>query len=68
MTKYDTLNVKFSNSQLNKLKSVIKNGTEVTLNFSSNLIENSDDKTNFPHKLLLIDIQVSKTRKAFANG
>ena len=68
MTKYDTLNVKLSNSQLNKLKSVIKNGTEVTLNFSSNLIENSDDKTNFPHKLLLIDIQVSKTRKAFANG
>ena len=68
MTKYDTLNVKFSNSQLNKLKSVIKNGTEVTLNFSSNLIENSDDKTNFPHKLLLIDIQVSKTLKAFANG
>ena len=68
MTKYDTLNVKFSNSQLNKLKSVIKNGTEVTLNFSSNLIENSDDKTNFPHKLLLIDMQVSKTLKAFANG
>ena len=68
MTKYDTLNVKFSNSQPNKLKSVIKNGTEVTLNFSSNLIENSDDKTNFPHKLLLIDIQVSKTLKAFANG
>ena len=26
--------VKFANSQLNKLKSGIKNGTEVTLNFS----------------------------------
>ena len=31
MTQYNTLNVKLSNSQLNKLKSEIKNGTEVTL-------------------------------------
>ena len=31
MTKYNTLNVKLSNSQLNKLKSGMKNGTEVTL-------------------------------------
>ena len=31
MTQYNTLNVKLSNSQLNKLKSRIKNGTEVTL-------------------------------------
>ena len=29
MTQYHTLNVKLSNSQLNKLKSGIKNGTEV---------------------------------------
>ena len=28
MTQYNTLNVKLSNSQLNKLKSAIKNGTE----------------------------------------
>ena len=39
MTQYDTLNVKLSNSQLNKLKSAIKNETEITLNLSSNLIE-----------------------------
>ena len=57
-----------SNSQLNKLKSGIKNGTEVTLNLSSNLIGNSNDETNFSHKLLLTDAQVSKIRKAFANG
>ena len=31
MTKYNTLNVKLSNSQLNKVKSGKKNGTEVTL-------------------------------------
>ena len=57
-----------SNSQLNKLKSTIKNGTEVTLNLSSNLTGNSNDKTNFLHKLLLNDTQVSKICKAFANG
>ena len=38
------------------------------INISSNLIGNSNDKTNFPHKLLLTDTQVSKIRKAFANG
>ena len=38
MTKYNTLNVKLSNSQLHKLKPEIKNGTEVTSNLSSNLI------------------------------
>ena len=29
---------------------------------------NFNDETNFPHKLLLTDTQVSKIRKAFANG
>ena len=62
------MNVKLSNSQVNKLKSAIKNRTEVTLNLSSNLIESFNDETNFPHKLLLTDTQVSKIRKAFANG
>ena len=54
MTQYSFLNVKLSNSQLNKLKSTIKNGTEVTLNLSSNLTGSSNDENNFPHKLLLI--------------
>ena len=31
MTKYSTSNVKLSNSQLNKIKSGIKKGTQVTL-------------------------------------
>ena len=52
MTQYNTLHVKLSNSQLNKLKSAIENGTEVTLNLSSNLIGSSNDETNSPHKLL----------------
>ena len=68
MTQYNTLNVQLSNSQLNKLKSGIKNGTEVNLNLSPSLVRNSNDETNFPHKLLLIDTHVSKIRKAFANG
>ena len=34
MTQYNTLNVKLSNSQLNKLKSAIKSRTELTLNLS----------------------------------
>ena len=57
MTKYNTLNVKLSNSQLNKLKCGIKNETEVTLNLLSHLIGNSSDETNFPRKLLLTDTQ-----------
>ena len=52
MTQYISLNVKLSNSQINKLKSAIKNETDVILRLSSNMVGNSDDETNFPHKLL----------------
>ena len=62
------MNVKLSTSQLNKLKSGIKNGTEVTLKISSNVVGDSNDGNNFPHKLLLTNTQVSKLRKAFANN
>ena len=68
MTQYNSLNVKFSNSQLNKLKSAIKNETEVTLKLSSNVVGDSNDENKFPHKFLLTNTQVLKTRKAFANG
>ena len=59
MTQYNSLNVKLSNSQSNKLKSAIKNETEVVLRLSPNMIDDSNDETNFPHKLLLMDRQVS---------
>ena len=52
MIQYNTLNAKLSNSQLNKLKSGITNGTEVTLNLSSNEVGESNDESNFPYKLL----------------
>ena len=68
MTQYNNLNVKLSNSQLNKLKSAIKNETEVVLRLSSNIVGNSDDETNFPHKLLLTNRQVANLRKSFANN
>ena len=68
MTQYSTLNIKLSNSQLTELKSEIKNGTEVTLKLSSNLVGDSNDENNFLHKLVLTNTQVSKLHKAFANG
>ena len=55
-----------SNALLNKLKSPIKNETEVTL--YSNLIQSSNNEANFLYKLLLTDTQVSKVRQAFVNG
>ena len=65
MTQYNSLNVKLSNSQLNKLKSAIKNETEVVLRLSSNMI--GDDESNFPRKLILTNRQVANLRKAFAD-
>ena len=67
MTQYNSLNVKLSNSQLDKLKSAIKNETDMVLRLSSNMIGSSDDETNFPHKLLLTNRQLTNLRKAFAN-
>ena len=68
MTQYKILNVKLSNSQLNKLKSSIKNNTQVIVNLSSNVVGDSSDESDFPHKLLLTNTQVSRLCKAFANN
>ena len=57
MTQYNSLNV----------KSAIKNETDVVLRLSSNMIGNSDDETNFPHKLLLNNWQTINLRKACTN-
>ena len=63
MAQYNTSNVKLSNLRLNRLKSRIWNDTKVILDFSSNIVGDSNDETNFPHKLLLTNTQVSKIRK-----
>ena len=60
MTQYSSLNVKLSNSQLNKFKSAIKNENEVVLRLSWNMI--GDKETNFRYNR-----QVSNLGKAFAN-
>ena len=69
MTQFNSLNVKLSNSQLSKLKSSIKNETDVVLRISSNMVSNSNNNnTNFPHELLLTNRQVASIRKAFAKN
>ena len=60
MTQYKTLKVKMSNSQLIKLKLGVKNGTDITLKISSNVVEDSNNETSFLYKLLLTNRQVSK--------
>ena len=68
MTQYNSLNVKLSNSQLNKSKFAIKNETVVVLRLWSNIIDNSDDETNCLPELLLTNKQVANFRKDFANN
>ena len=68
MTQYNTSKVKSSNSKSNKLKSGEKKCTEGTLNLSSNVIDHSNDESNFQNKLLLTDTQFLRLPKAFANG
>ena len=66
MTQYNSLNVKLSNSQLNKFKSAIKNENEVVLRLPPNMI--GDNESNFPHQLLLTNRQVANICKDFANN
>ena len=68
MTQYNSLNVKLSNSQLNKLKSSIKNEIDIVFRISSNMVSNSNDNINFPHELLLTKRQAANIRKAFAKN
>ena len=65
MTQYNSLNVKLSNSHLNKLKSAIKNKSEIVLRLSSYMI--GDDENSDPHNFFLTNRQVGNLRKAFAN-
>ena len=67
MTPYNRLNTKLSNSQLDKLKSAIKNENDVVIRLSPHMIGDSNDKDNFPHELLSTDRHVSSIPKAFAN-
>ena len=68
MTQYNRVNIKLSNSQLNKSNYAIKNETDLVIRLSPNMIGDSNDQTNFPHKLLLRYRQVYNIRKAFSNN
>ena len=67
MTHCNSLNVKLLNSQLSNLKSAIKNGTELVLRLSSNMVGNFNDEIIFPHKLILTNIPVASLHKYFVN-
>ena len=54
MIQYNRLNVKLSNSQLNKLKSAIKNKSELVLRLSPNMIGESNDESNNESNNLII--------------
>ena len=61
MVEYNKVNVKLSDSQLNKLKSPVKNQTGVTLRMNIKTCEGND----LPHELLLTTRQKTKLRNAF---
>ena len=65
MTQYNSVNVKLSNSTLEKLKSAIKNKTGVILILSINKIGKDE---RLLHTLLLNYTQVSNSRKSFVNN
>ena len=54
MTQYNTLNIKLSNSQLNKLKLGIKKGNEITLKLSPIVAGNYNDENNFEIRDIII--------------
>ena len=68
MTQCNTLNLKLSNSQLNKLKSAITKWNRSNFKFLSSIIGGSIAGNNFPHKLLLTNRQISTPLKPSANN
>ena len=68
ISQYNTLNIKLSKWQLNKLKAGIKNFTEVTLNLSSKVTGDFNDRINFLLRLSSTVTQALRLCKAFANN
>ena len=64
MVEYNTVNAKRSNSQLNKLKSAVKNKPGTTLRMSVRMFNGN----NLPHELLLTTRQTTKLRNAIKNN
>ena len=64
MVDYSKVNVKLSDKQLKKLKTVVKDKTETILRVSLKMFDGDD----LPHELLLITTQKTKLRNAFNNN
>ena len=64
MVEYNTVNTKLSNSQLNKLKSTVKNRPGTTLRMKTRMFR----ANNLPHELLLTTGQITKLRNAIENN
>ena len=64
MTEYSKVNVKLSNTQLNKLKNTVKNKTGSSLRISLKIFNGN----NLPHELLLTTRQKTKVRNTFNNN
>ena len=64
MVEYNKVNVRLSDSQLNKLKPAIKNQTGATLRMNIKMFNGN----NLPHELLLTTRQATKIRSAIENN
>ena len=64
MVEYNTVNVKLSDSQLNKLKNAVKNKQGTTLRMNARMFSGN----NLPHQLLLTTRQTTKLRNAIENN
>ena len=60
MVEYNKVNVKLSDSQLNKLKTAVENQTELTLRMNIKMFNGN----NLHHELLLTPRQTTKLRNA----
>ena len=64
MVEYNRINAKLSDSQLNQLKSAVKNKQRTTLRMSARMFNGY----NLPHELLLTTRQSTKLRNAIENN
>ena len=64
MVEYSKVNVKLSDTQLKKLKTIVKNKTGTTLRMGLKMLDGND----LPHELLLTTGQRTKLRNAFNNN
>ena len=63
MVEYSIVNIKLSDSQLNKLKAAVKNQTGVTLRINIKVFEGN----KLSHELLLTTRQKTKLRNRYVN-